>query len=96
MFFDETLFRSYQDLAVHTRMDPPSRCRALLAFSNRLTTNGKARDELAKWEMAMAPKLVELPGRLLPPVKIQTSKEFTYNSNNASWDQCEWTFLVLH
>lgn len=57
-------------LADHTRLSPEGRIQRLEQFSERMRKNKKIVEELKKWDMELAQKLVEFPGRVLPTENI--------------------------
>lgn len=72
-----------RELANHTRLAPEGRIQRLEQFSRRMRTNQKIIEELKKWDMELASKLVELPGRILPSENIiQGMKIFFVNPSH--------------
>lgn len=59
-----------RELANHTRVSPDGRIQRLEQFSRRMRTNPKIVEELKRWDMELASKLVDIPGRILPPEYI--------------------------
>ncbi|GLV44692.1 aubergine [Carabus blaptoides fortunei] len=57
-------------LAEHTRLPPEGRQERLAQYSERMNRTPEIVNELKKWDMKLSPKLVEFPGRILPPENI--------------------------
>lgn len=55
-----------RELAKYTRLNPAGRIQKLQNFSHRMRTNKKIVDELRKWDMELAERIIDLPGRILP------------------------------
>lgn len=78
-----------RELANHTRLAPDVRIQRLEQFSRRMRTNTKIVDELKKWDMELASKLVEIPGRILPFENIIQGK--AGNIRYPSGEGVDWT-----
>lgn len=59
-----------RELANHTRLAPIGRIQRLEQFSTRMRQNKRIVDELKRWDMELANKIVELPGRILSSENI--------------------------
>lgn len=60
-------FKLMQALAQYTRLGPESRIDKLLKFNRRLNSKPEIQQEFKEWNLQLDNKLLEIPGRLLPP-----------------------------
>ncbi|KAF5291921.1 hypothetical protein FQA39_LY14153 [Lamprigera yunnana] len=63
-------FQLMKALADYTRVGPSQRIQQLLKFSERLRSKPEVMNELRQYDLALANKLVEFSGRVLPYEKI--------------------------
>ncbi|KAG7210785.1 hypothetical protein KM043_012278 [Ampulex compressa] len=78
-------------LATHTRVPPGSRINKLLAFNRRLTNEPKISKEFTDWNLKLDTKLVEVPGRILPPTSIVLGRNVQCKVNPSA----DWTRDVM-
>lgn len=78
-----------RELADHTRLTPVMRMERLNAFQNRMRSNPKIVEELKRWDMELAHKLIEFPGRVLPPEQIIQGRDGT--KKYPSGEKTDWT-----
>lgn len=67
---ERTNMSMMRELANYTRVGPDGRIRRLEQFSHRMRNNPKIVEELKRWDMKLAEKLIEIPGRVLPQEQI--------------------------
>lgn len=60
-------FYMMRKLAEFTRLGPDARQQRLCTYSQRMNSTKEIVNELNKWDMQLAPKLVDFGGRVLPP-----------------------------
>lgn len=80
-------FHLMRALAEHTRIGPTQRIDKLLQFSRRLNNEPKVVEELRKWDMQLAERLVEFTGRVLPQETIIGGEGRSYPSGH----DVDWT-----
>lgn len=80
-------FQLMRALSEHTRVAPRARIEKLLRFCRRLTTQEKAMQELKRWDLKLAEKIVEFSGRTFPPETIVGGGNKSY----AAGRQADWT-----
>ncbi|KAF2879557.1 hypothetical protein ILUMI_26606 [Ignelater luminosus] len=79
-------FSLMKALAEHTRMAPGPRIKKLLQFSNRLCEHPDIVRDLREWNLELAQRLVDLPGRILPPEKVFGGGGSEYSAGkDADW-----------
>lgn len=80
-------FQLMRALADHTRVPPRARVEKLLRFCRRLSTTEKAMQELNRWDLKLADRVVEFAGRAFPPETIVGGGNRSYNAGR----QADWT-----
>lgn len=77
-----------QALAKHTRIPPNSRVQKLMEFIQRMGQNREVVDEIRRWDLKLADRLVEFDGRILPPEKIYLGNRAEVSAG----EKADWTF----
>nr|BAG69146.1 Piwi [Botryllus primigenus] len=80
-------FHTMKALAEHTKQGPVKRAQAVTNFIRRICSNTESTELLDKWGLKFEQKLVNVPGRILPPEKIMLGMNKIVNGGpDASWD----------
>jgi len=82
-----TNFNKMKQLADYTKMGVDRRVAALKAFNAKLLSTPKVVEDLKLWGLNLSPKLVSMPGRVVPGEKIFMRDEVQYNFDDADWGQ---------
>lgn len=79
-------FRVMKDVAVHTRVSPDTRQKALISFLRNVHSNSEAVDLLDQWGLVLDKEPIRMDGRTLDSekLKVGNDREFTVNSK-ADW-----------
>ncbi|KZC11749.1 Protein piwi [Dufourea novaeangliae] len=80
-------FHLMRALSDHTRVSPKARIEKLMAFNRRLRSERAIVQELNEWNLKLDEKLVDIPGRILPPEKIV----FARNVCGSAGPLANWT-----
>lgn len=83
-------FNVMRDLAQHTKQDPNQKESTLRGFKDTINASPEASEYLRNWNLEMAPVLLDVEGRKLPPEQIicnpQTCKTFPCDPKKESFD----------
>lgn len=80
-----TNFRLMQALAQYTRVAPSERINKLMRFNQRLQQTPKIIEQFTEWNLTLDNKLVDVPGRILPPETIIYANKSSVVPYNANW-----------
>ncbi|KAL3288101.1 hypothetical protein HHI36_002551 [Cryptolaemus montrouzieri] len=83
-------FHLMSALAQHTRIGPAGRQGKLQEFVRKLTSKAEIMQEVRRWNLDVAKKLVEFPGRVLPPELIRAGQDVTFSAGN----KADWTMSL--
>jgi len=77
-----------RDLKASTGLYPTERAKQILSFTRESAQNKDFAEVLKKWEFELDPRLIQLPGRVLPAEKVKfgNQNEVSVKMPSASWD----------
>ncbi|XP_054281623.1 piwi-like protein Siwi isoform X2 [Macrosteles quadrilineatus] len=80
-------FHLMKAMSSHTRIGPADRIDRLLVMNRRLNGEKRVQQEFQEWNLKLNDRLVEIPGRVLPPEGIVLGNNMTVPSG----DEADWT-----